>query len=63
MSWMRLKIAAEGVEREHVREMLRLMGCDSIQGYLYAKPMSVAAVIRKYELEGARLDRPALSQA
>jgi len=46
-----MKIAAEGVEREHVREMLRLMGCDIIQGYIYAKPMSAAAVASKYQRE------------
>ncbi len=46
-----MTLAAEGVEREHVREMLHLMGCDAIQGYLYAKPMPVPALLRKYELE------------
>jgi len=46
-----MKIAAEGVEEEHVREMLHLMGCDTIQGYLYGKPMSAAALVRKYDRE------------
>lgn len=48
-----MTIAAEGVETEHVRDMLRLMGCDSIQGYLYARPMGVAALQEKLLSEAA----------
>jgi diguanylate cyclase len=46
-----MKIAAEGVETEHVRDMLRVMGCDSIQGYLYARPMTLTALTEKLVLD------------
>ena len=48
-----MTIAAEGVEQEHVRDMLRLMGCDAIQGYLYAKPMTLAALQQHHAAEAA----------
>jgi EAL domain-containing protein (putative c-di-GMP-specific phosphodiesterase class I) len=34
-----LRVAAEGVETEHQLDFLRKLGCDLIQGYLFAKPM------------------------
>lgn len=36
---------AEGVETESELEWLRQFGCDQIQGYLYAKPMSAEALM------------------
>lgn len=36
---LKLKIIAEGVEREEQKEFLLSHGCNNIQGYLYAKPM------------------------
>ncbi len=36
-----LKTIAEGVETEEQRELLRLQGCDEIQGYFYSKPLSI----------------------
>jgi EAL domain-containing protein (putative c-di-GMP-specific phosphodiesterase class I) len=35
-----MRVIAEGVESEAQREILRGMGCDEIQGYLVAQPMS-----------------------
>ncbi|MDZ4350371.1 MAG: GGDEF and EAL domain-containing protein [Xanthomonadaceae bacterium] len=35
---------AEGVERVAEAALLRDMGCDAIQGYLYAKPMSLEGI-------------------
>ena len=40
-----LEIAAEGVETEGQREHLRGLGCDILQGYLYARPMPASEVI------------------
>jgi predicted signal transduction protein with EAL and GGDEF domain len=37
-----LKTIAEGVETEAQRDLLKLVGCDMVQGYLYARPMPVA---------------------
>ncbi|QPK64902.1 EAL domain-containing protein [Methylomonas sp. LL1] len=35
-----LKVIAEGVETQGQRDRLAAVGCDYLQGYLYAKPMS-----------------------
>ena len=51
-----LKTVAEGVETEEQRNLLRLLRCDELQGYLISKP------IPKPELESlliARIPRPA----
>ncbi|MFT3929346.1 MAG: EAL domain-containing protein [Spongiibacteraceae bacterium] len=37
---MDLEIVAEGIETEAARELLRTFGCDMMQGYLLAKPIS-----------------------
>jgi len=34
-----LKVVAEGVESEEQANMLRLLGCDQMQGYLFSKPL------------------------
>ena len=39
-----LRVVAEGVETEAQRDWLVQMGCDELQGYLFAKPMSATAV-------------------
>lgn len=39
-----LEVTAEGVETPEQREMLRQLGCDRMQGYLYAKPMPAAEI-------------------
>lgn len=38
------KVVAEGVETEGQAQVLRALGCDVLQGYLYAKPMSAKAL-------------------
>jgi EAL domain-containing protein (putative c-di-GMP-specific phosphodiesterase class I) len=37
-------VVAEGVETAAQRDLLVGMGCDELQGYLFAKPMSAAAL-------------------
>jgi diguanylate cyclase (GGDEF)-like protein len=39
-----LKVVAEGVETEAQNQILRRMGCDELQGYLFARPMSAQAL-------------------
>ena len=39
-----IKVVAEGVETEGQSEVLRSLGCDELQGYLYAKPMPAKAL-------------------
>jgi EAL domain-containing protein (putative c-di-GMP-specific phosphodiesterase class I) len=35
-----MKIIAEGVENHEQLQLLHMMGCDQIQGYFFARPMS-----------------------
>jgi diguanylate cyclase (GGDEF)-like protein len=39
-----LKVVAEGVETEGQNKILREFGCDQLQGFLFAKPMSAKAL-------------------
>jgi diguanylate cyclase (GGDEF)-like protein len=41
---LELRVVAEGVETEAQRDVLVQMGCDELQGYLFAKPMSPQAL-------------------
>jgi EAL domain-containing protein (putative c-di-GMP-specific phosphodiesterase class I) len=41
-----LTVAAEGVETEHEAEELRRFGCDTAQGYFFARPMSASTLER-----------------
>ena len=34
-----LKVLAEGVETEEQAQVLRRLGCDEVQGYLYSRPI------------------------
>src|SRR5690606_26106498 len=38
---MQLVVVAEGVEQPHQAEWLLRDGCDQVQGFMYAKPMTV----------------------
>jgi EAL domain-containing protein (putative c-di-GMP-specific phosphodiesterase class I) len=37
---LRLKVVAEGVETEEQAQLLRLLRCDQVQGYLFSRPVS-----------------------
>ena len=41
-----LRVVAEGVENVRQQEILRELGCDEMQGYMFAKPMSARALQR-----------------
>src|SRR4029077_84917 len=41
-----LKVVVQGVETEKQRVLLRLAGCDEMQGYLFARPAPAKAIDR-----------------
>jgi diguanylate cyclase (GGDEF)-like protein len=45
---LKLKVVAEGVETDEQARLLRLLGCDEMQGYLFSKPLPVDAFERTF---------------
>ena len=41
---LKLRVTAEGVETEEQAERLRELGCDEVQGYWFARPLSLSAL-------------------
>jgi EAL domain-containing protein (putative c-di-GMP-specific phosphodiesterase class I) len=52
-----MKVIAEGVETEQQLELLRRVGCDSAQGYLYSRPLPPNELVRWLREYHARMDR------
>jgi len=40
-----LAVVAEGVETAEVRDELRRLGCDLMQGYLFSRPVPASSVL------------------
>ncbi|WP_452031314.1 putative bifunctional diguanylate cyclase/phosphodiesterase [Azospirillum palustre] len=53
-----MTVLAEGVETAEQEDILRSLGCDAAQGYLYAKPMP-AQQFERWILDSAPVHRPA----
>jgi diguanylate cyclase (GGDEF)-like protein len=45
---LKLKVVAEGVETEDQSRLLRLLGCDEMQGFLFGKPVPSEAFEARY---------------
>ena len=53
---LNLKVVAEGVETEEQARMLRSLGCDEMQGYLFCKPVSVEIFEARFLVTEAKPD-------
>jgi diguanylate cyclase len=53
------RVVAEGVETIKQRRILTEMGCDELQGYLFARPMTATALALWAERDEPHGDAPA----
>jgi diguanylate cyclase (GGDEF)-like protein/PAS domain S-box-containing protein len=51
---LKLRVVAEGVETEEAARHLRLLKCDEMQGYLFARPMPAAQVAELLNAQAAQ---------
>jgi EAL domain-containing protein (putative c-di-GMP-specific phosphodiesterase class I) len=49
-----MSVLAEGVETDEQRVLLRLAGCDEMQGYLFAKPVRAEEIGQKLVQQGVQ---------
>jgi EAL domain-containing protein (putative c-di-GMP-specific phosphodiesterase class I) len=58
-----LKVLVEGVETEEQRVLLRMAGCDEMQGFLFARPVPSKAIDRlagqQYAAQNGQAPQPA----
>ncbi len=47
---LKLRVTAEGVETEEQAERLRELGCDEVQGFWFARPLSFTALRNAYAI-------------
>ena len=52
--WLHIPVVAEGVETWDQLSFLRSIGCDHVQGYLFARPMPIEAYAAQYITSGAQ---------
>lgn len=45
---LHLPVTAEGIETEEQAAVVRLSGCDELQGYLFSKPLSAGEITARY---------------
>lgn len=45
-----IKLIAEGVETQEQEKILKTLGCDYLQGYLFEKPISIEEFVKKYSI-------------
>jgi EAL domain-containing protein (putative c-di-GMP-specific phosphodiesterase class I) len=51
---LQMRIVAEGVETETQLAMLRELGCDEFQGFLFSRPLDAAGVPALLAIQAAR---------
>ena len=58
-----LTVTAEGVEHKEQVEFLRRLGCDEMQGFYFAPPLTAEAVDERLSLEAWKDTTPAMTEA
>ncbi len=55
---LKLNVVAEGVETEEQSRLLRLLGCDEMQGFLFSKPVPVGDLEARFLVPGDTATHP-----